>query len=83
MRLLHNRVMTISRTLYTVGPHHGHSAFLKGLKCSLSCLGICDDVMAEPFERFGDEERRQIRQRLIELHFIEERDASDGAAAAH
>lgn len=59
---LHDRVMHISVTLYTVGKYG--SAFIKGLKCSLSCLGICSDVMAEPFQRFRDEQREQTKRCL-------------------
>ena len=62
---LHARVMRISQTIYTVGRHG--SSFMKGVKCALSCLGICDDFMAEPFRRFQVEERKQIVARLAEL----------------
>jgi dihydrodipicolinate synthase/N-acetylneuraminate lyase len=62
---LHARVMRISQTIYTVGRHG--SSFIKGLKCALSCLGICDDFLAEPFRRFQVEERKQIAAHLKEL----------------
>ncbi len=62
---LHARVMRISRTIYTVGRHG--SSFIKGLKCALSCLGICDDFLAEPFRRFGVDERKQIAAYLDQL----------------
>ncbi len=55
---LHERVMALSASIYGVGQYS--SSYLKGLKCALSCMGICDDFMAEPFHRFRDEERKKI-----------------------
>ncbi|MFH1496480.1 MAG: dihydrodipicolinate synthase family protein [Verrucomicrobiota bacterium] len=62
---LHARVMKISSTLYRVGKHG--SAFIKGLKCALKTIGICDDFMAEPFHRFRDAEREQVKLQLADL----------------
>ena len=62
---LHERVLRISSTVYAVGKHG--SAYLKGLKCALSLLGICDDFLAEPFSRFLPPEREQVRRHLEEL----------------
>ena len=62
---LQERIMTVSASLYSVGRHM--SSFLKGVKCALSLMGICSDVMAEPFSRFREEERSIIRSRLISL----------------
>ena len=64
-RELHGLVLEVSERLYQVGRHP--SAIIKGLKCALSLLGICDDFMAEPFHRFRDEERRQIEASLTVL----------------
>jgi 4-hydroxy-tetrahydrodipicolinate synthase len=65
--VLQAKVMKLSSTVYSVGQHA--SAFLKGVKCALSCLGICDDAMAEPFQRFRNSEREQIQRYLQELGF--------------
>jgi len=62
---LHGRVMHISNTLYHVGRHA--SSFIKGVKCALHELGLCDDFMAEPFHRFREEERTRVRACLVEL----------------
>jgi len=62
---LHLQVMRISSTLYRVGRYG--SAFIKGVKCALHELGICDDFMAEPFHRFREEERTRVRACLAEL----------------
>jgi 4-hydroxy-tetrahydrodipicolinate synthase len=62
---LHAQVLAIGRTIYSVGQHG--SAFIKGLKCALSCLGICDDFMAEPFHRFRPQQRDKIAAYLAEF----------------
>jgi len=62
---LGRQVQRLGDTLYTIGKHS--SAFLKGVKCALSCLGICEDAMAEPFQRFRPQQREQVQQALREL----------------
>jgi len=66
---LQHKVMQISTTIYNVG-HYG-SSYLKGLKCALSVMGICDDFLAEPFHRFKEPEREKIKQMLEELNYRE------------
>lgn len=65
VRALHSRVMDVAAKLYTLS--RGGSAYLKGIKCALSVLGVCDDHMAEPLQRLGQAERSQIERRLGEL----------------
>ena len=65
VRTLHAHVMTVSDNLYRVGHHP--SAGIKGLKCALSLLDLCDDCMAEPFQRFREPERARVRNILHEL----------------
>jgi len=67
-RELHAQVMRLAGSIYTVGRHK--SAIIKGIKCGLSLLGICDDHMAEPFQHFRESERGMIRERLIALGLI-------------
>ncbi|MGF1578253.1 MAG: dihydrodipicolinate synthase family protein [Gemmataceae bacterium] len=43
------------------------SRFVKGTKCALSILGLCDDVVAEPFGAFGNSEREMIEKVLTEI----------------
>ena len=62
---LHAQVMRVSESLYQVGHHP--SAVIKGIKCALGCLGICDDFMAEPFHRFRNGERARVQSCLREL----------------
>jgi len=64
-RALHAVVIRVSESLYRIGRHP--SAFIKGVKCALSCLSICDDFMAEPFHRFRASERALVEQRLAAL----------------
>jgi dihydrodipicolinate synthase/N-acetylneuraminate lyase len=62
---LHKKVMHLSTTIYNVGRYG--SSYLKGLKCALSCIGICSDFMAEPFHRFRRTEHEVIQKYIKEL----------------
>lgn len=66
VRRLHAEVMRLAGSIYTVGRHR--SALIKGLKCALSLRGICQDAMAEPFQRFREPERERIRERMLALN---------------
>lgn len=62
---LQSQIQRIGRSLYRVGKHP--STIVKGIKCTLACLGICDDFMAEPFHRFREEQRELVQSRLKEV----------------
>ncbi|HZT22105.1 MAG TPA: dihydrodipicolinate synthase family protein [Verrucomicrobiae bacterium] len=64
-RTWQDHILHVSRSLYHIGRHP--SAVIKGIKCALRCLGICDDFMAEPFHRFREPERELLRGRLKEI----------------
>ena len=66
VRELHALVMRVSENLYRIGKHS--SAIIKGIKGALAVSGICDDFMAEPFQRFREPERERVRQILDELN---------------
>lgn len=70
IRELHALVMQLRQSLYQIGRHP--SALIKGVKCALSCLNVCDDFMAEPFHRFRVDERAAVERSLAaiapELH---------------
>jgi dihydrodipicolinate synthase/N-acetylneuraminate lyase len=68
VRELHTQVIRISTAIYTLGARE--SSYFRGLKCALSCLGLCDDVLAEPYEPFAAPEREIIRNRLVELGLL-------------
>jgi len=65
-RELSAQVMALSSAIYGVGKHG--SSIIKGLKCSLAILGICDDFMAAPFHRFEQPERLLISEHLRSLN---------------
>ena len=69
IRTLQDKVLAISSSIYTVGKYG--SSYLKGLKCALSVMGLCDDYMAEPFNRFRKEEREKIQEALANLNYTE------------
>lgn len=62
VRELHERVIRISDAVYSVGG--SGSSYFRALKCALKLLGLCDDFMAEPYERFGPAEQVELRTRL-------------------
>lgn len=62
---LHQQVIEISNRIYGIGKHS--SSYLKGVKCCLSLMGICDDFLAEPFHRFRESERGQVKAVLDEI----------------
>jgi dihydrodipicolinate synthase/N-acetylneuraminate lyase len=64
---LQQQVLNFGR-IYQVGRHE--SAVIKGIKCALSWLGLCDDAMTAPFDRFHEPEREQIRGILDECGLL-------------
>ena len=62
---LQKQIQRIGSALYRIGKHP--STVVKGIKCTLACLGICDDFMAEPFHRFRAGERGLVASRLQEI----------------
>lgn len=59
VRQLQKIIMQISTSFYNVGKYG--SSYLKGVKCALSLLGICDDHIAYPYRKFLPGERDKIR----------------------
>ena len=51
--------------IYTIGRYA--SRFIKATKCAASILGLCDDFMAEPFNRFYPEDRKKVEAILNSL----------------
>ncbi len=62
IRVLQQKVLLISSHIYSVGRFS--SSYMKGLKCALSIMGICDDFMTDPFHRFRKQEREKIAEAL-------------------
>lgn len=65
VRELQEIIMQISATIYTVGQYG--SSYLKGVKCALGLLGVCNDHLAAPFYKFHEPERAKIKQALEAL----------------
>lgn len=65
IRVLKDVVMDISNNLYHVGRHD--SAIIKGIKCGLSCLGVSNDFMSEPFNSFRDPERLRVGELIVRI----------------
>lgn len=64
------RVQWISDTIYDVGKQE--SKYVKGTKCTLSVMGICNDYAAHPIGRFNASERTQITKILEEFAYEDE-----------
>jgi len=59
---LQKQIQRVSDSFYRIGKYS--SSIIKGIKCALNCLGVCEDFMAEPFHRFRDPERSMVLGRL-------------------
>jgi 4-hydroxy-tetrahydrodipicolinate synthase len=55
---LQQKIVQLSK-IYSIGRHA--SSVIKGMKCACSLLGLCDDLMSEPFVRFNSPERDRVR----------------------
>ena len=64
IKKLQEEIFTL-RKLYSCGQYS--STFIKGVKCTLNCMGICSDFMAEPFHAFRQVERNKIKALLNEI----------------
>jgi dihydrodipicolinate synthase/N-acetylneuraminate lyase len=62
---LQKQIQRVSDSFYRIGKYS--SSIIKGIKCTLKCLGVCDDFMAEPFHRFRAAERELVKTRLKEI----------------
>ena len=67
VRELQKRIMTVSRSIYSVGKYA--SSYLKGLKCALSLMGLCGDYLEWPLRKFPPSERELIRKALQEMGY--------------
>jgi len=62
---LQRQIQRVSDAFYRIGKYS--SSIIKGIKCALACMGICDDFMAEPFHRFRPAESELVKTRLKEI----------------
>jgi len=64
-RELQKQVLRVSDAFYHIGKYS--SSIIKGIKCALACLDVCDDFMAEPFHRFRAGEHEVVKAHLLEI----------------
>jgi 4-hydroxy-tetrahydrodipicolinate synthase len=62
---LQRQIQRVSDSFYRIGKYS--SSIIKGIKCAASCLGLCDDFMAEPFRRFRSAELELVKSRLKQI----------------
>lgn len=62
---LQQHVSLIGETIYAVGDQP--SRILKGLKTAAHLMGLCEDFVAEPFQRFDSEDRAVIAGHLKQI----------------
>ena len=67
VREVQERIMEIGNSLYNVGKYS--SSLIKGIKCSLSLLGICSGYVEWPYREFLPSERVLVRKALLELGY--------------
>ncbi|WP_437202828.1 dihydrodipicolinate synthase family protein [Planctomicrobium sp. SH664] len=60
-----NQTIGEFQKIYEIGKYG--SRFIKATKCALSVLSICDDFMAEPFNRFHPADREKVQRILGSL----------------
>ena len=69
MHKLQEKILEVSSKLYTIG--NSPMKYLQGVKCALSLMGICSDVMAFPYQSLSSEEKKQVQKALQELNMDE------------
>jgi 4-hydroxy-tetrahydrodipicolinate synthase len=77
-RRLHQQVLRVSSRLYRVAKYG--SGIIQAIKSALSCLEICHDTMAEPFQAFDCAEQERVREVLAELVTFEPELCAPGRA---
>ncbi|MBT8184226.1 MAG: dihydrodipicolinate synthase family protein [Eudoraea sp.] len=65
-----DRVNWISNSIYNIGKED--SKYIKGTKCTLSAMGICNDYSIPPIQRFNETEREQLLTYLADFRYEEE-----------
>ena len=66
---LTKKMVEIEEKIYNIGAYS--SKYIKTIKCALSAMGICNDFVAMPFQRFDAVKSNQIKQNLKELSTLD------------
>jgi 4-hydroxy-tetrahydrodipicolinate synthase len=64
-----NQIIDAFQEVYTIGKYA--SKYIKATKCCLSILGICDDFMERPFNRFYPQHRAMVKDILNRMNYLE------------
>ena len=64
-----NQIIDAFQEIYSIGKYA--SKYIKAIKCCLSVLGICDDFMERPFNRFYPQHREMVVSILDKLDYTE------------
>ncbi len=64
VRELHRRVMKFGSSVYHSAGYTANP--LRGLKCALSLLGVCNEALTIPFQPYSAAERAKVREYLVE-----------------
>ncbi len=78
LRRLHAAVIEVSTTLYRAGRHG--SSFIKAVKGGLERLGVCEDHLVLPYERFRGDDRERLRSLFDEASAVVDRVLTGGSA---
>ena len=58
-------VIQVGEKIYNIGKYN--SKHIKSIKSALSVIGICDDFVAPPFQKFELERKEQLRKNIDEM----------------
>jgi 4-hydroxy-tetrahydrodipicolinate synthase len=64
-----NNIIDAFQEVYTIGKYA--SKYIKATKCCLSILGVCDDFMERPFNRFYPQHRAMVEAILNKMNYNE------------
>ncbi len=68
IKVLRDKLILINDLIYNISKHS--SRYIKGIKCALSVMNICNDYVALPIRRYGKEERMIIEKNILKLKEI-------------
>lgn len=66
---LRKKLLLIEEKIYNVGSYS--SKYIKTIKSALSAMGICNDYVAMPFQRFNDVKTKLIKQNISKMITLE------------
>jgi dihydrodipicolinate synthase/N-acetylneuraminate lyase len=64
---LRDKMIQVEQKIYNVGQYT--SKYIKTIKSALNALGVCNDFVAQPFRKFNEAERNQIKENIKSFDF--------------